>query len=157
MDIYSAIIVVVPLIIPVSVVFGSIPFTLASCFWQTWNWDIRHRVGLNLFLASYRFKIPLTKVYGYALPFLAVMAFGVLLIAYVPYLTLWGLEESTGEPVDFFAEDPLEENVPAAPPMGLDPAELQRLLEEEGEDETITPPTPPKLDMDQVFQELEED
>ena len=41
--------------------------------------------------------------------------------------------------------------------MGLDPAELQRLLEEEGEDEAVTPPTPPKLDMDQVFQELEED
>lgn len=158
MDIYSAIIVVVPLIIPVSVVFGIHPVHLGILFLA--NLELGYLtppVGLNLFLASYRFKIPLTKVYGYALPFLAVMAFGVLLIAYVPYLTLWGLEESSGEPIDFFADELMDEDTPPAAPMGLDPAELQRLLEEDGGEDLETPPTPPKLDMDKVFQELEED
>ena len=45
-------------------------------------------VGLNLFLASYRFKRPLLEVARAALPMLAILGIGVLLITYVPWLTL---------------------------------------------------------------------
>ncbi|MBI1873121.1 MAG: TRAP transporter large permease, partial [Acidobacteria bacterium] len=44
-------------------------------------------VGLNLFLASYRFKRPLVEVTAAALPMLAILGFGVLIITYVPWLT----------------------------------------------------------------------
>jgi tripartite ATP-independent transporter DctM subunit len=158
MDIYSAIIVIVPLIIPVSAIFGIHPVHLGILFLA--NLELGYLtppVGLNLFLASYRFKIPLTRVYRYAMPFLGVMAIGVLLIAYVPILTTWGLEESTGEPVDFFADELDEPLTPSAPPMGLDPAALQKMLEEEGDAEPSPPVKPPKLDMDAIFEELNAD
>ena len=45
-------------------------------------------VGMNLFLASYRFGVPLTKVYRSVLPFLLILLGGVLLITYLPFLTL---------------------------------------------------------------------
>jgi len=45
-------------------------------------------VGLNLFLASYRFKKPMLEVARAVLPMLAILAVGVLLITYVPWLTL---------------------------------------------------------------------
>ena len=45
-------------------------------------------VGLNLFLSSYRFKRPVMEVARASLPMLLIMAFGVLLITYVPWLTL---------------------------------------------------------------------
>ncbi|MDE2977584.1 MAG: TRAP transporter large permease, partial [Acidobacteriota bacterium] len=45
-------------------------------------------VGLNLFLASYRFERPLLAVYRAAVPALVILGFGVLLITYVPGLTL---------------------------------------------------------------------
>ena len=44
-------------------------------------------VGMNLFLASYRFKQPLPDVYRAALPFLVIRAVAVLLVTYVPWLT----------------------------------------------------------------------
>jgi C4-dicarboxylate transporter DctM subunit len=44
-------------------------------------------VGLNLFLASYRFDRPLVQVFRAAVPFLIILAIGVLLITYVPWLT----------------------------------------------------------------------
>jgi C4-dicarboxylate transporter DctM subunit len=44
-------------------------------------------VGLNLFLASYRFDRPLVEVFRAAVPFLIILAIGVLLITYVPWLT----------------------------------------------------------------------
>ena len=46
-------------------------------------------VGMNLFLASYRFKRPLPEVYRAALPFLAIRVGAVLLVTYVPALTTW--------------------------------------------------------------------
>jgi TRAP-type C4-dicarboxylate transport system permease large subunit len=49
-------------------------------------------VGLNLFLASYRFDRPLMEVYRATLPLLAILGFGVLVITYVPWLTLGLLE-----------------------------------------------------------------
>lgn len=89
MDIFSAIVVVVPLIIPLGVVFGVNPVHLGIIFVA--NLELGYLtppVGLNLFLASYRFKRPMLEVCRAALPMLAILGIGVLLITYVPWLTL---------------------------------------------------------------------
>ena len=88
MDIYSAIVVVVPLITPLGLVFGIDPFHLGIIFLT--NMELGYLtppVGMNLFLASYRFKQPLPDVYRAALPFLVIRAVAVLLVTYVPWLT----------------------------------------------------------------------
>ena len=88
MDIYSAIVVVVPLIAPLGVVFGIDPFHLGIIFLT--NMELGYLtppVGMNLFLASYRFKQPLPDVYRSALPFLAIRAVAVLLVTLRPWLT----------------------------------------------------------------------
>jgi tripartite ATP-independent transporter DctM subunit len=88
MDIYSAIVVVVPLITPLGIVFGIDPFHLGIIFLT--NMELGYLtppVGMNLFLASYRFKQPLPEVYRAAVPFLAIRAVAVLLVTYVPWLT----------------------------------------------------------------------
>ncbi len=88
MDIYSAIVVVVPLITPLGVFFGIDPFHLGIIFLT--NLELGYLtppVGMNLFLASYRFRRPLPEIYRATLPFLAIRAVGVLLVTYVPALT----------------------------------------------------------------------
>ena len=93
MDIFSAIVVVVPLIVPIGRAFGVDPVHLGIIFIA--NLELGYLtppVGLNLFLASYRFERPLLVVARAALPMLAILGFGVLLITYVPWLTtglLW--------------------------------------------------------------------
>ncbi len=89
MDIFSAILVVVPLIAPMGVAYGVDPVHLGIIFLA--NLELGYLtppVGLNLFLSSYRFEVPLTRVYASILPFLAILFAGVLLITYVPALTL---------------------------------------------------------------------
>jgi TRAP-type C4-dicarboxylate transport system permease large subunit len=89
MDIFSAIVVVVPLILPISQAFNIDPLHLGVIFLA--NLELGYLtppVGMNLFLASYRFERPLVQVYRYAVPFLLVLAAVVLLITYVPSLTL---------------------------------------------------------------------
>ncbi len=88
MDIFSATVVVVPLIVPLGLAFGIDPIHLGIIFIA--NLELGYLtppVGLNLFLASYRFERPLLKIYRAALPMLLILAFGVLLITYVPFLT----------------------------------------------------------------------
>jgi tripartite ATP-independent transporter DctM subunit len=88
MDIYSAILVVVPLIIPLGNLYGIHPVHLGIIFLA--NLELGYLtppVGLNLFLASYRFNEPMPKVYRDVLVFLAIMLGAVLLITYVPLLT----------------------------------------------------------------------
>jgi len=89
MDIFSAIVVVVPLIVPIAAVFGIHPLHLGMIFLV--NLELGYLtppVGMNLFLASYRFEKPLAEVYRAALPFLLVLAAVVLLITYVPGLII---------------------------------------------------------------------
>ncbi|MGE3955418.1 MAG: TRAP transporter large permease subunit [Vicinamibacterales bacterium] len=89
MDIFSAIVVVVPLIVPLGMAYGINPFHLGIVFIA--NLELGYLtppVGLNLFLASYRFKRPLMEVTRAALPMLAILGIGVLVITYVPWLTL---------------------------------------------------------------------
>ena len=93
MDIFSATVVVVPLIIPLGLAFGVDPVHLGIIFVA--NLELGYLtppVGLNLFLASYRFERPLLAVYRAAVPALVILGFGVLLITYVPGLTLGLLE-----------------------------------------------------------------
>lgn len=88
MDIYSAIVVVVPLIAPLGLAYGIDPLHLGIIFLV--NLELGYLtppVGMNLFLASYRFRRPLGEVYRSALPFLAIRAGAVLLVTYVPWLT----------------------------------------------------------------------
>jgi len=89
MDIFSAIVVVVPLIVPLGAAFGIHPVHLGIIFIA--NLELGYLtppVGLNLFLASYRFKRPLLEVCRAALPMMAILGIGVLLITYVPWLTI---------------------------------------------------------------------
>jgi C4-dicarboxylate transporter DctM subunit len=95
MDIFSAIVVVVPLILPISQVFGIHPLHLGMIFLA--NLELGYLtppVGMNLFLASYRFEKPLLQVYRHAAPFLTVLLAVVLLITYIPAITL-GVGEVT--------------------------------------------------------------
>ena len=88
MDIFSAIVVVVPLIVPMGEAFRIDPVHLGIIFLA--NMELGYLtppVGMNLFLASYRFNKPLSEVYRSVVPMLLVLLAGVLLITYVPFLT----------------------------------------------------------------------
>jgi C4-dicarboxylate transporter, DctM subunit len=90
MDIYSAITVVVPLAMPLGAAFGIDPYHLGIIFLV--NLELGYLtppVGMNLFLASYRFGRPLTEIYRSTLPFLLIRAVAVLLVTYVSVLTGW--------------------------------------------------------------------
>jgi len=90
MDIFSAIIVIVPLIVPLGVVFGIDPIHLGIIFLANLQLGyLTPPIGMNLFLASYRFGKPMSEVIKASLPLLAVFVIGVLLITYVPFLTTW--------------------------------------------------------------------
>ncbi len=88
MDIYSAILVVVPLIIPLGNLFGIHPVHLGIIFLA--NLELGYLtppVGLNLYLAAYRFNEPIHRVYRDVFIFLMLGLAAVLLITYVPLLT----------------------------------------------------------------------
>ena len=88
MDIFSAIMVVVPLIIPLANLFGIHPVHLGVIFLA--NLELGYLtppVGLNLFLASYRFEEPLGKTYRNVLPFFLILLVMVLVITYVPFIS----------------------------------------------------------------------
>lgn len=89
MDIYSAIFVVVPLILPLGQVFGINPVHLGIIFLANLELGfITPPVGLNLFLGSYRFEMSLTEVYKSVAPFLLLQFGVVLLITFIPELSL---------------------------------------------------------------------
>ena len=93
MDIYSALIVVVPLILPMAESFGIHPAHLGIIFLANLQLGyLTPPVGMNLFLASFRFERSLASVSRDALLFLFMMAAVVLLITYVPWLTVGVLE-----------------------------------------------------------------
>jgi len=88
MDIFSATVVVVPLIVPIANAFGIDPIHLGIIFVANLELGyITPPVGLNLFFASYRFEKPLLSIYHAAIPMLLIMGLGVLLITYLPWLT----------------------------------------------------------------------
>jgi tripartite ATP-independent transporter DctM subunit len=97
MDIFSAIVVVVPLIVPIAADFGIHPAHLGIVFLA--NLELGYLtppVGLNLFLSSLTFDKPLLRVWRAALPFLAIFALWVILVTYVPWLSEGVVEMVTG-------------------------------------------------------------
>jgi tripartite ATP-independent transporter DctM subunit len=90
MDIFSAILVVVPLIIPIATNFGVDPVHLGIIFLA--NLGIGYStppVGMNLFIASFRFEKPILKLYIATIPFLIILLIALILITYIPELSLW--------------------------------------------------------------------
>jgi len=88
MDIFSAIVVVVPLIAPISRQYGIDPYHLGIIFLLNLEVGYLHPpVGLNLFLTSVKFQRPITEVMWATVPFLLTMIFALLVITYVPALT----------------------------------------------------------------------
>jgi tripartite ATP-independent transporter DctM subunit len=90
LDIYSATFVVVPLLLELGRAYGVDPVHLGILFIA--NLELGYLtppVGLNLFLASYRFEKPLVTVVRASLPMILILGFGVLLITYLPWLTTW--------------------------------------------------------------------
>ena len=93
LDIFSALVIMVPLLLPVAVGYGVHPVHLGIIFLA--NMQIGYftpPVGMNLFIASYRFKKPLTELYSATLPFLLVLLLALMLITYFPLLSLWHLD-----------------------------------------------------------------
>ena len=89
MDIYSAIIVIVPLIIPMAAAYGINPIHLGIIFLA--NMELGYLMppmGENLFLSAYRFDQSLVKVYRSTLPYVLTLAITVLAITYLPIMTL---------------------------------------------------------------------
>jgi tripartite ATP-independent transporter DctM subunit len=96
MDIYSAILVIVPLITPMAVAYGIDPVHLGIIFLA--NMELGYLtplVGMNVFFASYRFGKPVLEVCRAVLPFLAVLLAGVLVVTYVPWLST-ALQSASG-------------------------------------------------------------
>ena len=88
MEIFAAIVVVVPLIVPLGAAFGVHPVHLGIIFIANLELGfLTPLVGINIFLASYRFRRPVLEVCRAALPMMAILGAGVLLITYVPWLT----------------------------------------------------------------------
>lgn len=88
MDIYSAIVIVVPLIVPVGRAFGIDPVHLGIVFLA--NAELGYLmppVGENLFLASLRFNQPVSRVFRAVIPMVVVFLIAVLLITYIPAMT----------------------------------------------------------------------
>ena len=89
-EIYAAIVVVVPLLVPLGAAFNIDPVHLGIIFLANMELGfLAPPVGINLLLASYRFNKPVGQVMRASLPMLGVMVIGVLLITYVPWLTTW--------------------------------------------------------------------
>jgi len=88
LDIFSALVLVVPLILPIAAGYGIDPIHLGIIFLT--NLQIGYctpPVGLNLFLASYRFERSITELYHSTLPFIAILLVTLMIITYLPWLS----------------------------------------------------------------------
>ncbi|MCP3889435.1 MAG: TRAP transporter large permease subunit [Desulfobulbaceae bacterium] len=88
LDIFAALVLIVPLILPIAIGYGVDPIHLGIIFLT--NLQIGYctpPVGLNLFLASYRFERPITELYRSTLPFLGLLLVTLVIITYLPLLS----------------------------------------------------------------------
>lgn len=93
LDIFSALVIMIPLIVPLALRFGVDPVHLGIIFLA--NMQIGYftpPIGMNLFIASYRFKKPITELYRATIPFMFVLLFALILITYIPGLSLYFLD-----------------------------------------------------------------
>jgi C4-dicarboxylate transporter DctM subunit len=93
LDIFSALVIVVPIILPVALSYGIDPVHLGIVFLANMQLGyITPPVGMNLFIASYRFERPVSEVYRATIPFFLILLVTVLAITYWPVLSLGLLE-----------------------------------------------------------------
>ncbi len=89
LEIYSAIVILAPLVAPMGAAFGIDPIHLGVIFLANLELGFLFPpVGLNLFLSSSRFGVPLPQLYRHVVPFLLILGAGVLLITYVPAMSV---------------------------------------------------------------------
>ncbi|HEB91112.1 MAG TPA: TRAP transporter large permease subunit [Deltaproteobacteria bacterium] len=89
LDIFSAIVIMVPIILPIAIGYGIHPVHLGIIFLANMQIGyITPPVGMNLFIASHRFDRPVLEVYRATLPFFVILLISVLLITYVPWISL---------------------------------------------------------------------
>ena len=89
LDIFSALVIMIPLIVPIALRFGVDPIHLGIIFLA--NMQIGYftpPIGMNLFIASYRFKRSITELYRATLPFMFVLIIALMIITYVPAVSL---------------------------------------------------------------------
>jgi hypothetical protein len=90
MDIFTAIMVVVPLILPLANAYGVDPYHLACIFLL--NLEIGYLtppLGMNLYISSIRFSKPVTYIYRTVLPFIGVLIVSLAIVTYLPGLSTW--------------------------------------------------------------------
>ncbi len=88
LEIYSAIVILAPLVAPIGAAFGIDPVHLGVVFLANLELGFLFPpVGLNLFLSSSRFNKPLPELYRHVVPFLIILGIGVLMITYMPWMT----------------------------------------------------------------------
>jgi C4-dicarboxylate transporter DctM subunit len=89
LEIYSAIVILAPLVVPLGLAFGVNPVHLGVIFLANLELGfLLPPIGLNLFLSSSRFGTPMTRLYRHVVPFLIILGIGVLLITYVPAMSI---------------------------------------------------------------------
>jgi len=90
LDVFSALVLIVPLILPIAIGYGIHPVHMGIIFLA--NMQIGYftpPVGMNLFIASYRFKKPVTELYAATIPYMFILMLAVLIITYWPELTMY--------------------------------------------------------------------
>ncbi|MEM7366628.1 MAG: TRAP transporter large permease subunit [Pseudomonadota bacterium] len=90
LDIFSALVIMIPLIVPIAIGFGIDPVHLGIIFLA--NMQIGYftpPIRMNLFIASYRFEKSITELYRATLPFMGVLLIALMIITYVPALSLY--------------------------------------------------------------------
>ena len=130
MDIFAAIFVVVPLIIPIARHFGVDQYHLAITFLL--NLEIGYLtppVGLNLFISSFRFNKPVVEVVRASLPFMYIFLASLVLVTYVPWLSTYlpslsASKDLTQEEMGTVPSEPVpSEEAPMFQGLGEQPAE----------------------------------
>ena len=90
MDIFSATVIIVPIMVPIALKYGVDPIHLCVIFLV--NLEIGYLtppIGMNLFISSLKFNKPVTQLYRASLPYLLILILMLVLITYLPILSLW--------------------------------------------------------------------
>jgi len=89
LDVFSAIVIIVPMLLPIAAGYGIHPVHLGIIFLA--NMQIGYftpPIGMNLFIASSRFKKPVSELYSASWPFFLVLLAALILITYIPAISL---------------------------------------------------------------------
>jgi len=90
LDIFSSVVLIVPLLLPMAVGYEIDPVHFGIIFLANLQLGyLTPPVGIDLFIASYRFKRPIVELFRATLPWFLLLAVSVILITYIPALSLW--------------------------------------------------------------------